>query len=271
MTGKRTIAKRRRSKGFTLIELLVVIAIIALLVSILVPSLKDAKKLAQSAVCASNLHHIHVAIALYANEYDRYPGARFGYSNVGFGAGTVTMTLPGQISPAYGPPELFWCPAESKTLDGLPHPFFEDDEWESGGRHFGAYEVGSDDWTNNVDNQRLAWGTSGSTYAVPMSIGENEGGLEFEECLVCHAWLTFGGTIDLDSVAENPEALYMIDKLRGYSLWYTEDISERHRKPNYLTFGGSVEKASKEWLIGQAALGKEPWYFKWSRGTHYDY
>jgi len=54
-----------RQKGFTLIELLVVIAIIALLVSILVPSLTKAKELARRAVCQSNLHQNGIAQALY--------------------------------------------------------------------------------------------------------------------------------------------------------------------------------------------------------------
>ncbi len=61
-------------KAFTLIELLVVIAIIALLVSILLPSLKKAQDLAKSVVCTSNLHNLGMAMSLYANDYDSsYP------------------------------------------------------------------------------------------------------------------------------------------------------------------------------------------------------
>ena len=56
----------RRKNGFTLIELLVVIAIISLLVSILVPSLNRAKKLARRVVCQSNLKHIGLTMHMYA-------------------------------------------------------------------------------------------------------------------------------------------------------------------------------------------------------------
>lgn len=55
-------------KAFTLIELLVVIAIIALLVSILMPSLKTAKDMARSAVCMSNQKNILLGFSLYAAE-----------------------------------------------------------------------------------------------------------------------------------------------------------------------------------------------------------
>lgn len=55
-----------RKKGFTLIELLVVIAIIALLVSILIPSLSKAKAMAQRVACATNIHTLYSSINLYA-------------------------------------------------------------------------------------------------------------------------------------------------------------------------------------------------------------
>jgi prepilin-type N-terminal cleavage/methylation domain-containing protein len=52
--------------AFTLIELLIVIAIIALLLTILAPTLRQAKEIAAHAVCGSQLHQIGVATLVYA-------------------------------------------------------------------------------------------------------------------------------------------------------------------------------------------------------------
>jgi prepilin-type N-terminal cleavage/methylation domain-containing protein/prepilin-type processing-associated H-X9-DG protein len=68
LSGPRPAAKRKPG-GFTLIELLVVIAIIALLMSILLPALGQAKEHARSVVCQSNLRTIAPAVTQYANDY----------------------------------------------------------------------------------------------------------------------------------------------------------------------------------------------------------
>ncbi len=61
---------RFKKNAFTLIELLVVIAIIALLLSILLPALKEAKKRAMGIYCLVNLRGLSIAWTVYADQND---------------------------------------------------------------------------------------------------------------------------------------------------------------------------------------------------------
>jgi prepilin-type N-terminal cleavage/methylation domain-containing protein/prepilin-type processing-associated H-X9-DG protein len=60
----------RKRKGFTLIELLVVIAIIALLMSILMPALRNVRDQAKNSMCFSKLQQWGVMFNMYASEWD---------------------------------------------------------------------------------------------------------------------------------------------------------------------------------------------------------
>jgi prepilin-type N-terminal cleavage/methylation domain-containing protein len=68
-----------KNKAFTLIELLVVVSIIALLISILLPSLSSAREQAQRVKCGSHMHQTGIGLASYSSDYRQMLPVRGGY------------------------------------------------------------------------------------------------------------------------------------------------------------------------------------------------
>ena len=71
----------RQRKAFTLIELLVVISIIALLLSIMMPSLGKIKEKAKNLICSTNMKSLVLVWTLYANDNDDQMVSAMTYSH----------------------------------------------------------------------------------------------------------------------------------------------------------------------------------------------
>lgn len=102
-------------KGFTLIELLVVISIIALLISLLLPALAQAKGDAEATACGANEHEMGIGMQEYLQTWQGfYPGNDVlngvGPSNNFCAWVPRLMTMMGP-----GSAKLFYCPA--RTID----------------------------------------------------------------------------------------------------------------------------------------------------------
>ena len=73
----------KNRKGFTLVKLLVVIGIIAILMSILLPSLGRARAAANSIKCANNLRSVGQGLLIYINENHGTLPAAYNYRDSG--------------------------------------------------------------------------------------------------------------------------------------------------------------------------------------------
>ncbi|MFB3894247.1 MAG: type II secretion system protein [Phycisphaerae bacterium] len=67
----------RRAVAFTLIELLAVVAIIALLVAILVPTLRTARELARRSICGTHMRSVSLGIHMYCQDNREIVAPRF--------------------------------------------------------------------------------------------------------------------------------------------------------------------------------------------------
>jgi len=254
-----------KKKGFTLIELLVVIAIIAILLAILMPSLKKVKQIARDVICRSNLKQWSLIWTFYTNDWD----SKFPHSikSSGNNRGDWINALRG-VWDTKG--DIVRCPSASKFKDfndGDPH-----------GSYTTTYEIGYADAEGN--KEKCSYGLNTWTYTErPPSEGGGYGGLDGDE-------EDYWGTINVSNRSTIP--MFMDSMWRGGQPGYdgngdeitmpaaaskTNDWTDREHRGGIRQFAmprhGAGAKGGTNVLFfdlsSRHVMIKEMWTLKWHR------
>lgn len=242
-------------KGFTLIELLVVIAIIALLLSILMPSLAAVKKKAQSVVCKSNVKQWAVCYALYASENDQsfplFIGGTYAttymeslreyYDNVNnlrtCPSATKVDTVITNRTGSAGQTLSFWGHTlNAWQIDVTNATWMDNDDW-----GIGSYCENS--WLRSGGTNAKSWKKLSSVkYDVPM-IGDGKWN---------NAWPDDNNTIPVVNPADNTNTLYSL------SNWSTINsyVMRRHKDGLNMAFAD---------MSARYLDAEELWQLEWNQ------
>jgi prepilin-type N-terminal cleavage/methylation domain-containing protein/prepilin-type processing-associated H-X9-DG protein len=215
-----------RNKAFTLIELLVVIAIIALLLAIIMPSLRIAKDLAKRIACSADLHSLSMAALLYADDNDALmPSSTNNWIdngiNVAGWCGVTSMVSTGEPLPVQE--QIYGNGSDQFTglHKGQLWPYIETtDAWrcpaDPDKEQLRSYGMAAQWWGLNASDDDSVWYDPGTTG------------------LVCRK---------ISDIKNSGQRLMFIDQLGRnwdayFAIWYSEPMW--WNTPSFMHSGGSV-------------------------------
>lgn len=230
----------KKRSGFTLIELLVVIAIVALLLSILMPSLQKARDAARAVVCRSNLRQWGIFFRLYTEDNN----SRFMTWKDSSAPGAGTWIVP--LYPYYegGGEKMRLCPVASSIDETKPIKFRAWGTEINGVKHTNSYAINN--WiydlrpgVNNVwemgQAKRRSWRTNkhSAGYMVPLFL---------------EGW-RWGGAVESRSEPAPPDEESRYEGMGRFCI-------DRHR--------GSINACFMDGSVSKVGL-KQLWDQKWHK------
>lgn len=219
--------------GFTLVELLVVIAIIGLLIAILVPTLRAARRSAMKTLCLSNLKQWGVVLDIYTSENDEhfFRGMMDGWWNDWI---EILKPLYGDRGP------LTFCPFAKKTGPTGPFSAWIDEEGDSGSYGLNAWVCDAD--PGGIFDEERYWRTTqtGNTNNIPV----------FLDCMGIASW---------------PDASSIPPEYNGQGI--TNPSPDETMKPFCIDRHGNAMTNClfMDWSVREVGL-KELWRLNWHKG-----